>query len=64
MSYYSGGASTETPQQALDRLWSKASSLQDFVRVLTWCDWADGWSKENYEEFNTLVVEKLMEMNK
>ena len=62
MSYYSGGASEETPQEAVNRIWRKAGNLKEFVRTLTLCEWRDGWSDEDYEEFNALVLEKFKEI--
>jgi len=62
MSYYSGGASKETPEEAVNRIWRKAANLKEFVRTLTLCEWRDGWSEEEFEEFNALVLAKFIEV--
>lgn len=66
MSYYSSAAfdmkSPEKPQETVDRIWRQSDNLQDFITKLTRCDWHDGWEPEEFEEFNRLVLKKLIEV--
>ena len=58
MSYYSGKSSTETPQEAVNRLWNKKRTLKGFVHLLAYCDWSDK-SKEYFDEFVELATKKI-----
>lgn len=68
MSYYSSNFSSppkETPREAVDRIWKQSTKTSDplleFVHLLTWCEWSDGWIKEEYEEFNKIATERIRE---
>ena len=62
MSYYSAFSvkKPETPQEAVSRLWRQSENLLEFISKLTRYDWHDGWDPKEFDEFNQLILKKLI----